>query len=445
MYRLSLSFRIAVLISCMVIPSTATAYEVFIPHITGTGGYWQDYLQVDNNDASPSSFTLTIYDKGIQVYQDSFTVDGQGSSLMDLKTLVPYAESACGVITYDSELLYFRLSYEQRSGGGVAEFRLTDDLYPAIGFYFSDYIPEVSWKAIAVSNMNSIRASVKLYAVGNGGIIGCADVAIAPLSKEVGLYTKWFPEIGFDEIDAIFAVSTQDLCGVTISGNATQSFLLFTAAAEVMIADSLQDFVCPEERDDDGDGYSENQGDCNDADASVHPGSTEIADDGIDQDCDGKDLLSPENIDDDGDGYTENQGDCNDASASVHPGATDICGDGIDQDCSGADCKPADPGAADNDGDGYSKNQGDCNDANASVHPGATDICGDGIDQDCSGADCKPADPGAADNDGDGYSENQGDCNDADASVHPGAAEISNDGIDQDCNGRDLKTEDPRH
>ena len=78
MYRLSLSFRIAVLISCMVIPSAATAYEVFIPHITGTGGFWQDYLQVDNNDASPSSFTLTIYDKGIQVYQDSFTVDETG-------------------------------------------------------------------------------------------------------------------------------------------------------------------------------------------------------------------------------------------------------------------------------------------------------------------------------------------------------------------------------
>lgn len=42
----------------------------------------------------------------------------------------------------------------------------------------------------------------------------------------------------------------------------------------------------PSERDDDGDGYSENQGDCDDADASVAPG---VVDDcnGVDDNCDG--------------------------------------------------------------------------------------------------------------------------------------------------------------
>jgi hypothetical protein len=89
---------------------------------------------------------------------------------------------------------------------------------------------------------------------------------------------------------------------------------------------------------DDGDGYSEVQGDCADTDATIYPSAFEICGDGIDQDCDGgADPLCPEDIDNDGDGYTENQGDCNDANSSINPNAEDVCGDGIDQDCNGTD------------------------------------------------------------------------------------------------------------
>ncbi len=45
----------------------------------------------------------------------------------------------------------------------------------------------------------------------------------------------------------------------------------------------------------------------------------------------------PADIDDDGDGFTENLGDCSDTDPSIFPGATDIAGDGIDQDCDGND------------------------------------------------------------------------------------------------------------
>ena len=42
------------------------------------------------------------------------------------------------------------------------------------------------------------------------------------------------------------------------------------------------------------------------------------------------------NVDDDGDGWTELQGDCNDCSAVVNPGAYDYPGNGFDDDCDGA-------------------------------------------------------------------------------------------------------------
>ena len=49
-------------------------------------------------------------------------------------------------------------------------------------------------------------------------------------------------------------------------------------------------------------------------------------------------------VDNDGDGYTENEGDCDDASATVNPDAIDGC-DGTDEDCDGV----LDEDAADDD------------------------------------------------------------------------------------------------
>jgi Ca2+-binding RTX toxin-like protein len=84
----------------------------------------------------------------------------------------------------------------------------------------------------------------------------------------------------------------------------------------------------------------------------------------------------------DHDGYTEDV-DCNDHDASIHPGAVDTPGDGIDQDCSGGDA-PLPILDADHDG---SVPPADCNDHNAAIHPGATDIPENGVDENCDGHD----------------------------------------------------------
>jgi len=62
--------------------------------------------------------------------------------------------------------------------------------------------------------------------------------------------------------------------------------------------------------DDDGDGATELDGDCDDDDAAVGPGETEDPDNGIDDDCDGVTDLGATDLD--GDGFTIDGGDCDD-------------------------------------------------------------------------------------------------------------------------------------
>ena len=82
----------------------------------------------------------------------------------------------------------------------------------------------------------------------------------------------------------------------------------------------------------DGDGFAED--DCDDNDASIHPGAQETPYDGVDQDCDDLDLT-----DVDGDGFDAEQAggsDCDDGDAEVHPEATEAWNDAFqDNNCDG--------------------------------------------------------------------------------------------------------------
>jgi alpha-tubulin suppressor-like RCC1 family protein len=232
--------------------------------------------------------------------------------------------------------------------------------------------------------------------------------------------------------------------------------------------------------------------DCNDVNALVSPGRTEICN-SVDDDCDGmtdESLRVTCAVDGDSDGfgagatssqcrdsartsvgfcpvgYSNVTTDCNDSLASVRPMGTESC-NGIDDDCDGS----TDEGVLiayyrDADGDaygltsttstgcsapaGYVAASGDCNDGNASIRPGAPEIC-DGVDQNCaSGTTDEPVRTFYRDADGDlygtsatttsacsppsGYVEYSGDCNDADGNVRPGLIDLCNN-VDDDCDG----------
>ena len=84
----------------------------------------------------------------------------------------------------------------------------------------------------------------------------------------------------------------------------------------------------------DGDGWTEDEGDCDDNDANINPGVPDNNNDGIDQDCDGipdDEWEDPQDLD--GDGFTVSDGDCLDTEATFNPDALDDECDGLDQNC----------------------------------------------------------------------------------------------------------------
>jgi len=178
-----------------------------------------------------------------------------------------------------------------------------------------------------------------------------------------------------------------------------------------------------DESDEDGDGYPACS-DCDDSDPDINPGVIDLANDGVDTNCDDVD-----GMDTDGDGYASQDSggeDCNDLDGAIFPGAEELC-DGLDNDCDGY----LDEGlAVDQDGDGYNACSGECDDTDPLTHPDAPELC-DGVDNDCDGV--VPADE--LDGDADGVMVCGGDCDDADDIVNPSAAEVCADGADNDCDG----------
>ncbi len=221
-----------------------------------------------------------------------------------------------------------------------------------------------------------------------------------------------------------------------------------------------------------GENWVNEGSDCDDDDASIHPGAAEVCN-SLDDDCDGLADGQDDDVvgastwyrDDDGDGYgdpddtdegcnmppgfADNGDDCDDEEADSNPGEVEIC-DELDNDCDGT------VDGVDDDGDGYEHEDcggGDCDDSDADVNPGADEVC-NSIDDDCDGlldghddsvtdastwyldADSdsygSPDDTDVGCNMPPGYADNGDDCDDDDAAINPDASEIC-DEIDNDC------------
>ncbi len=248
------------------------------------------------------------------------------------------------------------------------------------------------------------------------------------------------------DLDGVFCEPTPDGVGKAACSHALSAgghVLTFTVTdSDGMTATDLAYFEVTglEETDGDGDGFTDEMGDCDDDDDSIYPTADESAN-GEDDDCDGTIDEGTAAYDDDGDGMTELEGDCDDDDDDVYVGAGEVC-DGIDNDCDG----DVDEGTSclDDDGDGFTELMGDCDDTSSATYPGATEIP-DGEDNDCDGY----ADEGtiAYDDDGDCFCEDDdctgsvedtcgevlgGDCDDEDEEINPDALEVC-DGVDNDC------------
>ncbi len=225
--------------------------------------------------------------------------------------------------------------------------------------------------------------------------------------------------------------------------------------------------------DDDRDGYTENQGDCDDSAeaSSINPGAEE-AYNGIDDNCNGEidEGCKVYFHDGDNDGHSVRIRSCK-VPEGYKPGPP--LADGEEEDCDDIDPNehPGQHWFQDKDGDEFSSGMrktacerpgsgyylrwelkevtGDCDDNESSVNPEAEEIC-NGIDDNCNDEVDECCKTYYRDQDGDGYGdpnnsvkaceppegyvENKEDCDDANASINPDAEEICN-GVDDNCNG----------
>ncbi|NCG21412.1 MAG: hypothetical protein GWP91_20570, partial [Rhodobacterales bacterium] len=163
-------------------------------------------------------------------------------------------------------------------------------------------------------------------------------------------------------------------------------------------------------------GVSASMDDCSDGIPAYHPDAIDGMANGFDENCDGvedcwedldldlygSDVVIEGSIGCNASGEADIDGDCDDSTAATYPGATEIAANGVDEDCDTVDhC------FTDGDGDTYgsvvasagtnllcntsgeSATNDDCDDGVATINPGAPELPVNGVDENCDGLeDC---------------------------------------------------------
>ncbi len=200
-----------------------------------------------------------------------------------------------------------------------------------------------------------------------------------------------------------------------------------------------------------------NNGDCNDQNASIHPGVmegnclSENPEDLVDKNCDGQVGL----VDNDLDGFVACD-DCNDNDDTVNPNAVELC-DGMDNNCDGTPDNEAEDALtwyADMDNDGLV--DADHISLLCSTYPRWLHVdalsCEDCLDCDDYNPNIGGPQSWFPDEDGDGFGDldaepalscesvaqhtaNNGDCDDTDSSINPSVIEGCGTDTDLNCDG----------